>query len=88
MMASKRKGHHPPFGRKCVNSNQELRSSSFNDGFYRFWPFSTASVATPLILNEIKCLRAAQNALAGCMLPAGRSLPIPDLTNELMLTTY
>ena len=32
---------------KCVNSNHELRSGSFNDGFYRFWLFRAASVAIP-----------------------------------------
>ena len=35
----------------CVNSNYKLRSSSFTDGFFRFWLFSTASVAIPAILN-------------------------------------
>ena len=45
------KGHYLLFGRKCVNLSLELRSGSFNDGFYCFWLFSTANVATPIILN-------------------------------------
>ena len=30
----------------CGNSNLECPSGSFNDGFYRFWLFCIASVAT------------------------------------------
>ena len=35
--------------KKCVNLNLEWRSGSFNDGFHRFWLFSIASVATPVL---------------------------------------
>ena len=63
---------------KCVNSNQELLSGSFDDGFHHFGLFSAASVATPVILNQMygsfyKCWWAAENALAG------RSLPDPGI---------
>ena len=52
----------------------------FNDGFYHFCRFSTASMATPVVSNWMyesfyKCWRAAQNALEGHMRPAARSLP-------------
>ena len=46
-----KKGYHPYLKGKSVNSNQESRGGSFNDGFYRFRLFSTASVGTPVMLN-------------------------------------
>ena len=51
MMASKNKDHHSLFGRKMRQFKQELRSGSFNGGFYRFWLFNTASAANPFLLN-------------------------------------
>ena len=54
MIASKKKVISVYLNKKCVNSNKELRSGSFNDVFYRFCLFYTESVKNTIVTLQRK----------------------------------
>ena len=49
-------GHQPLFGRKLRHSDSELDGDSYADGFYNFWLYGTARLATPNKHNKTSLL--------------------------------